>query len=64
MIMVPRKHKTFVYHLYNDGRTSKTLGRRCTNGIQMFCVRWVEINNNQIRNSASNYVRQANVLGQ
>ena len=34
----PRKHKTFVYHLYNVGPTSKTLGRRCINAIQMFCV--------------------------
>ena len=35
------KHKTFVWHLYNAGPTSKTLGRRCTNVIQMFCVGWV-----------------------
>ena len=27
---------TFVYHLYNVGPTSKTLGRRCTNVIEMF----------------------------
>ena len=27
-------------HLYNVGSTSKTLGRRCTNVIQMFCVCW------------------------
>ena len=30
----------FVYHLYNDGPTSKTLGRRCINVIQMLCVYW------------------------
>ena len=30
----PGKHKTFV------GPTSKTLGRRCTNVIQRFCVCW------------------------
>ena len=36
----PSKHKTFVYHLYNVGPTSKPLGRHCTNGIQMFCVCW------------------------
>ena len=34
------KHKTFVWHLYNVGPTSKTLGRRCINVIQMFCVCW------------------------
>ena len=31
-------------HLHNimlDQKTSKTLGRHCTNGIQMFCVCWV-----------------------
>ena len=38
---LPSKHKTFVSHLYNVGPTSKTLGRRCTNGIQMFCVYWL-----------------------
>ena len=32
------KHKTFVKHLYNAGPTSKTLGRRCINVIQMFSV--------------------------
>ena len=36
----PSKHKTFVLHLYNVGPTSKTLGRRCINVIQMFCVCW------------------------
>ena len=36
----PSKHKTFVYHLYNVGPTSKTLGRRCTNVIQLFCAYW------------------------
>ena len=30
----PSKHKTFV------GPITKTLGRRCTNVIQMFCVCW------------------------
>ena len=34
------KHKTFVLHLYNVGPTSKTLCRRCTNVMQMFCVCW------------------------
>ena len=33
----PSEHKTFVRHLYNVGPTWKTLGRRCTNGIQMLC---------------------------
>ena len=28
-------------HLYNVGPTSSTLGRRCINVIQMFCVCWV-----------------------
>ena len=32
----PCKHK----HLYNVGPASKTLGRRCTNVIRMFCVCW------------------------
>ena len=30
-----------VKHLYNGGPTSRTLGRRCINVIQMFCVYWV-----------------------
>ena len=38
---LPGKHKTFLKHLYNAGPTSKTLGRRCTNVIKMFCVCWV-----------------------
>ena len=38
---IPSKHKTFLWYLYNVGITSKTLGRRCTNVIQMFCVCWV-----------------------
>ena len=33
----PSEHWTFVWPLYNVGPTSKTLGRRCTNVIQMFC---------------------------
>ena len=36
----PGKHKTFVQYLYNVGPTSKTLARRCTNVVQMFCVCW------------------------
>ena len=36
----PSKHKIFVKHLYNAGPASKTLGRRCINVIQMFCVYW------------------------
>ena len=40
---IPSKQKTFVQHLYNVGTTSKTLGRRCTNAIQMFCVYWAAI---------------------
>ena len=32
------KYKTFVQHLYNVGPTSSTLGRRCINVVQMFCV--------------------------
>ena len=34
------KHKTFVWHLYNVGPTSKTLVQHCINGIQMFCAYW------------------------
>ena len=37
---LPSKHKIFVQHFYKVGSTSKTLGRRCTNVIQMFCVCW------------------------
>ena len=37
-VVLPSKHKTFVY---NVGPTHKTLGRRCTNVIQMLCVSWV-----------------------
>ena len=32
--------KTFFSHLYNVGPASKTLGRRCINVIQMFCIYW------------------------
>ena len=45
------KHKTFVYHLYNVGPTSKTLIQHCTNGIQMFCV-WMNEWMNEILYSA------------
>ena len=34
----PSKHKTFVEHSYNVGPASKTLGRCCTNAIQMLFV--------------------------
>ena len=34
----PSKCKTFEYHLYNIGPTSKMLGRRCIKAIQMFCA--------------------------
>ena len=37
-VPVRGEYKTFVYHLYNVGPALKTLGRRCTNVIQMFCV--------------------------
>ena len=37
----PSKRKTFVWHLYNVGPTSKTLGRCCINVMQIFCVSWV-----------------------
>ena len=40
-IDLPSKHKTFVYHLCNVGPTSKTLGRRCINVMQMFFACWV-----------------------
>ena len=40
LLGVPSKHKTFLSHLCNVGPTSKTLGRRCTNVIQMFCLYW------------------------
>ena len=43
MHVYPSKQKTFVEHLYNVGPTSKTLGRHCTNVIQMFCVCCVEL---------------------
>ena len=34
----PRKHKTLLTHLYNVWPTSKTLGRRCINFVQMLCL--------------------------
>ena len=39
----PANTKHLYNILYNVGPTSKTLGRRCTNVIQMFCVCWVVI---------------------
>ena len=36
----PRKHKVFVYHLYNVGPTSSTLVQHRINFIQMLCVGW------------------------
>ena len=35
---LPSEYKTFTWHLYNVWSTSKTLGRRCTNVMQMFCL--------------------------
>ena len=43
-LLLPSKHKTFLDHLYNVVLTSKTLGWRCINAIQMFCVYCVDIN--------------------
>ena len=40
---LPSKHNIFIWHLYNVGPTSKTLGRRCTNVIQICCVCWVTV---------------------
>ena len=37
---VTRQTQNIWITLYNVGPTSKTLGRRCTNVIQMFCVCW------------------------
>ena len=37
----PSQRKTFIWHLYNVGPTSKTLGRCCINVMQIFCVSWV-----------------------
>ena len=42
-LYAPSKHEAFVYHLYNVEPTSKTLGRRFINVIQMFCVYWVSL---------------------
>ena len=40
-MMVKRsKQYTFVYYLCNVGPASKTLGWRCMNVVQMFCVYW------------------------
>ena len=41
-----RKHLYNIY--YNVGSTLKTLGRRCTNVIQMFCVCWAQQPSNDI----------------
>ena len=38
-VPTPSEHNTCMT-LYNVGSTSKTLGRRCINVIQMFCVCW------------------------
>ena len=54
----PSKHKTYIYHLYNVGLVSKTLGRRCTNNIQMFCVYWTR-DNNIIVNHVAKYKETA-----
>ena len=35
-----KQTQTFVWHLYNVGPMSKTLGRRCINVVQMFCICW------------------------
>ena len=54
----PSKHKTFIYHLYNVGLVSKSLGRRCTNNIQMFCVYWTR-DKNIIVNHVAKYKETA-----
>ena len=46
--LLPSKYKTFVWYLYNVGPTSQTLGRLCTNVIQMFCVCWVITRHHQV----------------
>ena len=46
---LPSKHKTFVYHLYNVGPTSKTLGRHCTNVTNVFlCLLGIHVYDVQI----------------
>ena len=47
----PANTKPLCNILYNVGPTSKTLGRRCANVIQMFCVCWATISNNDFANS-------------
>ena len=42
----PSKQICIILYLYNVGPTSKTLGRRCTNIIQLFCVCWDDPLNN------------------
>ena len=36
----PQQTQNICINLYNVGPASKTLGRRCINIIQMFCVCW------------------------
>ena len=38
--LIVQQTQNICIHLYNVGPTSKTLVRRCTNVIQMFCVCW------------------------
>ena len=40
LALTPGEHKNICMTLYNVGPTSKTLGRRCINVIQMCCVCW------------------------
>ena len=41
LLILPVSEKYLYNILYNVGTTSKTLGRRCTNVVQMFSVCWV-----------------------
>ena len=49
---------THMYDLYNVGPTSKTLGRRCINVIQMFCVCW------EVGFSLNHFCNVGSMLGQ
>ena len=44
--------------MYNVGLVSKTLGRRCTNNLQMFFVYWTR-DKNIIVNHVANYKKTA-----
>ena len=58
----PSKRKTFVWHLYNVGPTSSTLGQRCINVIQCFVFAGIIVNTTYSKSFASLHMQSTGTV--